>query len=282
MLRTLLEEGRFCVAPGVFDGLSARIADAQGFDALYLTGYGVSASLLARPDAGFLTAQHMTDRIWRINQVTNTPLIADADTGFGGVAQVEECVLGYERAGAEAIQIEDQEFPKRCGHTKDKRVIELEEAAKKIKVACDARSSNDFLVVARTDALTPLGLEDAVRRGDAYLEAGADILFIEAPATPEQFASIADRFKGTWLLANIVEGGKSPTLSAGELESMGYAIGIFPVYGLAVAAQSLAEAMGALKRTGDVGATAAPRVSFEELNRIVGFEDVWALDDRVK
>ena len=280
MLRTLLSEGHFCTVPGVFDGVSAKIADAQGFPALYLTGYGVSASLLGRPDAGYLTMDHMVDRIRRITAVTSTPLIADADTGFGGIANVEACVLGYEHAGAQAIQIEDQEFPKRCGHTKNKSVIDADEAALKIKVACDSRSSADFLVIARTDALSVLGLDEALRRGERFLEAGADILFIESPQTETEFEAIARRFEGRWLLANLVEGGRSPLLPASRLRSLGYQIALYPVFGLSVMIESLTEAYAALDQEGDVTRVEAARANFDVVNEVVGFPGVWALDEQ--
>src|SRR5690606_20933234 len=168
-------------APGVFDMISAKIADSMGFDALYMTGFGTVASYLGLPDAGLATYTDMVSRVRQIAEGTKTPLIADGDTGYGGLLNVDFTVRGYEAAGAAAIQIEDQEYPKKCGHTPGRRVIPIEDAVRKIKVAVEARSSNDFLIIARTDARTSLGLDEALRRGEAFAKAGADLIFIESP-----------------------------------------------------------------------------------------------------
>ena len=180
-LRQRLEAGVLVQAPGIYDGFSARIADPMGFGALYLSGYATSASLLGKPDAGYLTATHMADRVRTICDVIKTPLIADADTGFGGIVNVEETVRAYEAAGVSAIQLEDQRFPKRCGHTKNREVIDLSEAAAKIQIALETRNSKDFLIIARTDARTSLGFDEALRRCEAFRDAGADILFLGKP-----------------------------------------------------------------------------------------------------
>ena len=281
-LKTKLKNGTFVIAPGVFDGLSARIADAQGFHALYMTGYGVSASLLGKPDAGYLTATHMADRVRMICASTTTPLIADADTGFGGLVNVEEAVRSYEAGGAAVIQLEDQEFPKRCGHTKNRTVIDLSEAVSKVQMAVRSRMSPDFMIMARTDARTSLGLDEALRRGDAFRKAGADILFIESPESPDEMARIGDEFKGTFLLANMVGGGRTPLLSAEELKELGFHIAIHPVYGLAAAAATYQAAYGHLHRAGNQEGAPVPLMPFDELSKTVGFEDVWALDDEFK
>ncbi len=211
-LRERLNAGEFIVAPGVYDMISALCADRMGFPALYMTGYGVSASHLGLPDAGLASYRDMVSRVEVIAQGTKTPLIADADTGFGGLLNVDYAVKGYERAGAAAMQIEDQEFPKRCGHTPGRRVVPMEDMVRKIRVAVAARDARDFLIVARTDARTTLGLDEAIRRGEAFAEAGADILFIELPESEEEMATICSRLKGTPLLANMVEGGRTPVL----------------------------------------------------------------------
>ncbi len=281
-LKTKLKNGTFIIAPGVFDGLSARMADAQSFHALYMTGYGVSASLLGKPDAGYLTANHMADRVRTICAATNTPLIADADTGFGGLVNVEEAVRSYEAGGAAVIQLEDQEFPKRCGHTKNRTVLPLDEAAAKIQIAAQSRVSSDFMIMARTDARTSLGLDEALRRGDAFREAGADILFIESPESPDEMARIADEFKGTWLLANMVGGGRTPLLSAKDLKELGFHIAIHPVYGLAAAAATYQSAYAHLKETNNQDGAPVGLMEFEDLNKAVGFEAVWALDEKFK
>src|SRR5262249_31422333 len=210
--------------------ISARIADGMGFDALYMTGFGVVASHLGLPDAGLASYTEMVGRVHQIASGTKTALIADGDTGYGGLLNVDFTVRGYEAAGAQAIQIEDQEFPK-CGHTPGRRVIPLADAVNRIKVAAEARSSRDFLLIARTDARTSLGLDEALRRGEAFLKAGADILFIESPESEEEMARIGRTFDVP-LIANMVEGGRTPVLDKNELERLGFKIAIFPPSGL--------------------------------------------------
>src|SRR5262252_1606936 len=188
-LKKALASKGLLVTPGVYDVISARIADGLGFSALYMTGFGVSATL-GLPDAGLASYTEMVERVQQICQNTTTPLICDADTGFGGLLNVERTVRGYEAAGAAAIQIEDQVFPKRCGHTPGRRVVPLEDMVRKVQVAAASRSSPDFLIVARTDARTSLGLGEALRRGEAYAKAGADVLFIESPESEEEMLKI--------------------------------------------------------------------------------------------
>src|SRR5690349_6862655 len=192
-LRPALASKKFIAAPGVFDLISALVADRMGFEALYVTGYGTVASSLGLPDAGLATYTEMLERISRIVAMTKTPVIADADTGYGGLLNVRHTVRGYEAAGVAAIQLEDQEFPKKCGHTPNRRVIPMAEMVRKIRVASDARASKDFLIIARTDARTSLGLDEAIARGVAYAEAGADIIFIESPESEQELAEIAKR-----------------------------------------------------------------------------------------
>lgn len=276
-LRNRLKAGEFILAPGVYDGLSALSADKMGFGALYLTGYGTSASLLARPDSGYLTATHMADRVRTLCSAIGTPLIADADTGFGGLINVEAAVQDYERAGASGIQLEDQLFPKRCGHTKNREVIARDEAVAKIRMAAEARDSANFLIVARTDAYASHGLDECFVRAEGFLEAGADILFIESPAHEDDLAAIAQRFEGAWLIANMVEGGTTPILPSETLHQMGFSIAIYPVAGLAAAAAALETVYAGLKSQ---DAIAGERLSFPELNSLIGFERIWALDQR--
>ena len=276
-LKADLSAGKFVVAPGIFDGLSARIADHAGFDALYMTGYGVSASLLGKPDAGYLTATHMADRVRTFCSVINTPLIADADTGFGGLVNVQEAVRAYEHAGASAIQLEDQQFPKKCGHTKNRTVIDIDEAVTKIKVAVDTRDSSDFLIIARTDARSSLGLDEALRRAEKFLEAGADILFVESPHSEEELQKIGRYFMGGWLLANMVEGGYTPILSSEDLAKMGFNIAIHPVMSLQAVAQNLTDVYGQFAKR---ERHTVPHMTFDKLTQVVGFEDVWLLDEK--
>src|SRR5512132_1459092 len=221
-LKSVLDAGEFVVAPGVFEMFSAKIADRLGFKALYMTGYGISASHLGLADAGLVTYRDMVERARTIAQGTRTPLIADADTGFGGLLNVRETVRGYEAAGVQAIQIEDQETPKKCGHTPNRRVVPLGAAVKRVEVAVESRRSDDFLIIARTDARSGLGMDEALRRAQAFAKAGADILFVEAPESEEEFRRIGGELGGSAkLLANMVPTGKSPVLSADKLKSFG-------------------------------------------------------------
>ncbi len=275
-LKKRLEAGDLVQAPGIYDGFSARIADAMGFGALYLSGYATSASLLGKPDAGYLTATHMADRVRTICDVIETPLIADADTGFGGIVNVEETVRAYETAGASAIQLEDQRFPKRCGHTKNRDVIDLSEATAKIQIAAEARKSKDFLIIARTDARTSLGLDEALRRCEAFRNAGADILFLESPESEKELEEIGKAFPKTWLLANMVDGGSTPLAPPDTLQRLGFSVAIYPLIGLTAAAIALQHSYADLQN----GTANTNRMPFEELNRTVGFERIWALDER--
>ena len=273
-----LQQPRLISAPGVFDMISAKIADIMGFDALYMTGYGVVASHLGLPDAGLATYSDMVDRVGTIARGTRTPLIADADTGYGGLLNVDFAVRGYERAGAQAIQLEDQEFPKKCGHTPGRRVIPVSEATAKIRVAVAARSSRDFLIIARTDARTTLGLDEALRRGEAFLRAGADIIFIEAPETVEELQHIGRTFFGAPLLVNMVEGGRTPLLSRNELQSIGYKIAIFPVAGLLAAAAAMRSVFNTIRIEGSTEAWPGEFFPFDDFSKLMGFERIWEFE----
>jgi 2-methylisocitrate lyase-like PEP mutase family enzyme len=277
-LRAALIGKGLIVAPGVYDMISARIADGLGFQALYMTGFGVSASL-GLPDAGLATYTEMVGRVAQICQSCVTPVICDADTGFGGLLNLERTVRGYEAAGAAAIQLEDQVFPKRCGHTPGRRVIPLDDMVRKIKMTAATRASADFLIVARTDARTSLGLDEALRRGEAYARAGADILFIESPESEEEMARIG-RHLDVPLVANMVEGGRTPVLEKARLEALGYRIAIFPVTALLAAARALERAYGALKQAGSSGSLKDDLYGFDRFCRLAGFEHVWELEKK--
>src|SRR5262245_44599100 len=233
-IKAALKARDFIAAPGIYDLISALIADRMGFKALYVTGYGVVASYLGLPDAGIATYSDMVGRIGQIAQMTKTPIIADADTGYGGLLNVRHTVRGYEQAGVTAIQLEDQEFPKKCGHTPDRRVIPLDDMVQKIRVACDSRSSADFLIIARTDSRASLGLDEALRRGAAFARAGADMVFIEAPTSEAEIIAIAERIDAP-VLVNLVNGGRTPMLSAPRLAEIGCAAAIFPTAGFLAA-----------------------------------------------
>lgn len=278
-LRQRLAAGEFVTAPGVFDGISARVADRMGFPALYMTGYGTVASHLGLPDAGLASYTEMLGRVQTLASVTTTPLIADGDTGYGGLLNVQRTVRGYEQAGAAAIQLEDQEFPKKCGHTPGRRVIPMEDMVAKIRVAVESRNSSDFLIIARTDARTTLGLDEALRRGEAYAKAGADILFIESPESEEEMAKICASFD-TPCLANIVEGGRTPVVSRDRLVELGYAIAIFPATGFLAMGAALASVYGTLKTEGASVGVTAPMDDFMDFSRMMGFEEVWDFDKR--
>ena len=266
------------VTPGVYDMISARIADGLGFSALYMTGFGVSATL-GLPDAGLASYTEMVERVQQICEGITTPLICDADTGFGGLLNVERTVRGYERAGAAAIQIEDQVFPKRCGHTPGRRVVPTEEMVRKLEVAAASRTSADFLLIARTDARTSHGLDEALRRAEAYAKAGADILFIESPETEAEMARIGRHFDLP-LLANMADGGRTPILPKQRLKELGYKIAIFPATGLLAATKALQRVYGVLKDQGSSDRLAHELLTFEELCSLVGFEHVWEFEKR--
>jgi len=272
-----IKDGPLLIAPGVFDGISAKLAERAGCEALYMTGYGTVASALALPDAGLASFTEMLDRVQLLASATSLPLVADADTGYGGLLNIRRTVRGYEAAGAAAIQIEDQEFPKKCGHTPGRRVIPAADMAKKIEVAVDSRSSADFLVIARTDARTSLGLDEALRRGEAYARAGADMLFIEAPETEEEMRVIGRSFD-TPLLINLVEGGRTPIPSPDVLQEMGFRLAIFPATGFLAMGRALSDAYSRLCR--GLPAQAGSLYEFPEFHRLMGFEDVWAFERR--
>jgi len=265
-------------APGVFDLISAKIADRLGFDALYMTGYGVVASHLGLPDAGLATYSDMVGRVAQIAGATVTPLVADGDTGYGGLLNVEHTVRGYEAAGAVAIQLEDQEFPKRCGHMLGRRVIPAEDMAAKIRVACDARADPNFLVIARTDARTTLGSDEALRRGELYRAAGADLLFIESPESIEEMERVGREFAGVPLVANMVEGGRTPLLDAATLERIGYRLAIFPALGFLAAGAVLDKAYRGLREQGSSVGLDVELYPFKAFGELMGFDRISEFD----
>jgi len=273
-LRPLLDSGRIVMAPGTYDGLSARLAAQAGFHAVYMSGFGVSGSALGMPDIGLMTATEMADRARTMTEAAApVPLIADADNGHGGELNVARMVRLYEQAGVACIQIEDQVFPKRCGHMASKEVIDPNEAATKIRAAVAARRSDDFLIMARTDARAVIDMDEALRRGEAFLEAGADLLFIEAPQSMEELRRVADTFRGARLVANMVEDGRTPYLPVDELEKLGFAVALYPVSALLVAARQLQDCFAAMKRNGSLPENTA-RMGFAEYNRMIGLDEL--------
>ena len=267
------------VAPGVFEMISAKVADGLAPDALYMTGYGTVASALGLPDAGIATYRDMVGRAEAICSQTERPLIADADTGYGGLLNVAHTVQGYERAGVAAIQLEDQEFPKKCGHTPGRRVIPRADAVRKIEVAVDARSDPNFLIVARTDARTSEGLDEALRRAEAFVKAGADVIFVESPESEDEFERIGREIDAP-LLANMVESGRSPVLSADRLRKFGFAIAIYPGTGFLATAQVLQSVYTHIRDTGSSLGMDTPLYDIHDMHRMMGFEDVWAFEKR--
>ena len=243
----------------------------MGFEALYMTGYGTVASHLGLPDAGIATYPEMVCRIAAI------ALIADGDTGYGGLLNVQYMVRGYEAAGALAIQLEDQEFPKKCGHMLGRRVVPINDMVDKIKIAVSSRDDNNFLIIARTDARTALGLDEALRRAEAYARAGADILFIESPESIDEMRTIG-RAVDRPLVANMVEGGCTPVADEKTLKELGYSIAIFPAFGFLAAGAALRSAYGYLKEHGSSVGADIPLYGFSEFSELMGFGAVAAFD----
>lgn len=281
-LAARLRREEILVAPGIFDMISAKIADRAGFDCLYMTGYGVVASSLGLPDAGLATYTDMVGRVQQFSQVTRTPFIADGDTGYGGLLNVQHTVRGYEAAGACGIQLEDQQFPKKCGHMLGRRVVSTEDMVAKLQVAVDSRTDANFLIVARTDARTTNGLDDALRRGEAYLKAGADVLFIESPESIEEMERIGAAFRGVPLLANMVEGGRTPLVEASRLQAMGYRIAIYPGLGFLAAAAACEQAYATLKKTGSSLNLPVPLFDFQKMSSLMGFDGVAEFDRKYR
>jgi 2,3-dimethylmalate lyase len=259
--------------------VSLRLADSMDFDALYMTGFGTVASHMGLPDAGIASYTDMLGCVRQMSTLARTPLIADGDTGYGGLLNVQHTVRGYEAAGAQAIQLEDQEVPKKCGHTPGRRVVPMADMVKKIQVAAATRSSKDFLIVARTDARTTLGLDEALRRGEAYAKAGADILFIESPENEAEMRRIGSAFDVP-LLANMVEGGRTPILDRAALEDIGYKLAIFPVTALLAATQAMEAVYRTLKAQGSSAGLSVPLTTFDDLTILMGFPEVHEFERR--
>lgn len=269
----------FTLAPGIFDFLSLRLAERVGFDALYLSGYASIASNLGLPDAGLASYAEMVAMAAKFAQATDVPLVADADTGFGGRLNLHHTVRGYERAGACVIQLEDQEFPKKCGHTTGRRVIDPAEMVVRIRIAAAAREDPNFLIAARTDARTTLGLDAAIARAQAYRAAGADLVFVESPESAEEFARIGAEVDAP-LIANMVESGRSPVLPAATLARMGFTVAIYPGTGMLAMNAALTRAFRALKEQGHSDGSAVPLATLQDMHTLTGFPDVWALEAR--
>ena len=279
-LREALTRGEFVAAPGLHDMMAAVIANKVGFDFVYASGFWLTASGYGLPDAGIATYTQMLDRVSTLARFANASVIADADTGYGGLLNVHHTVRGYEEAGVVGIQIEDQEFPKKCGHTPFKRVVPLIDMVEKVKVACEARRNpRETLIIARTDARQTDGFEGALKRAAAYGEAGADIVFVEALESEEEMRIACARLTKP-MMANMADGGKTPIRSKFELEALGYKLAIFPsMTGLAAAAAA-ESALRVLQTEGTSNSPKIPLFSFSEFNTLIGFEEVWAFERR--
>ncbi len=278
-LHARLSKGPILVAPGAYDALSARLIEQAGFPAVYASGAGASYSLLGAPDLGLLSFAEMLDQVRRIAQAVSIPVIADGDTGYGNALNVQRTVREFESAGADAVQLEDQGFPKRCGHLSEKTLIPLPEMVGKLRAAREARSSPDFLLIARTDALLLEGLDSALERLARYAEAGADILFLEAPPDTETFRKARARLPGT-LMANMVEGGRTPLLSARELAELGFQLVIFPGAAARTAAFAVGQMLSTLREAGTTREALGRMLMFDGLNAVVGLPQALATGRR--
>jgi methylisocitrate lyase len=281
-IRELIKKEEILILPGIYDALTAKIAEKAGFKGILMGGYSISATRLGQPDVGFLTMSEMASQIKIISDAVDIPLIADGDTGYGNPLNVMRTVREYEKAGASGIILEDQQWPKRCGHMEGKQVIPKEEHIKKIEAALEARSSTEFVIIARTDSLAVTGIEEAVERGKAYRDAGADVVFIEAPRSLEELSIIRKSIRDVPLVANIIEGGKTPYLSARALREMGYEIMFCGLTAVLVIAKAFMEAMTYLKREGSTQGWLERMYTFSEFNELIGIKEFSILENRYK
>ena len=277
-LRALLNKGGLITAPGVYDGLSARIAEAAEFEALYISG-GAIARSMGYPDVGLVTQTEMIKRLEEIRAVTSLPLIVDADTGYGNAINVVRTIRAYERAGAAALHIEDQVEPKRCGHYEGKEIVSAHEMEQKIRAAVEAREQGELVIIARTDARAVIGLEAAIERGNAYAETGADMIFVEAPQSVEEIERIAQEVKVP-LLINMFWGGKTPLVPADQLAALGYRLMIVPSDLQRAAIRAMQRAAAVIRQDGNTAAMAEEMVSFVEREEVIGKSDIEALQKR--
>ncbi|HKA33722.1 MAG TPA: isocitrate lyase/PEP mutase family protein [Candidatus Binatia bacterium] len=280
-IRDALHQKGVLVMPGVYDCLSAKIASRSGFEVIFITGYSVSATFLGEPDFGLLTQTELLAASQRICSVTPLPVIVDADTGYGNAVNVIRTVRELIRGGAAGMFLEDQIWPKRCGHMKGKQVVPLEEYLKKLHAAIDARGKDDFFIVARTDARQALGLEEAIRRGRAFKEAGADAVFIEAPNTKEEMREIGRSVPGP-LVANMIERGVTPTMGPEELKGLGFQLIVWPLGPLYASARALENVYSTLRRAGTTHEIMDRLISFEDFHDIIGLKEKYALDEKYK
>ena len=271
-LKQLLARRQLLIAPGVFDGLSARLVEEAGFEAIYLSGGAVARSM-GVPDIGLVTMSEVIERAVQVVAAVKIPVIADADTGYGNAINLVRAVREFERAGVAAIHIEDQVTPKRCGHLEGKEVISLAEMEKKLAAALQSRSDPDFIIIGRTDSRAIHGLDDAIRRGKSFARLGVDAVFVEAPQSEAEMETIARSIPEVPLMVNMFKGGKTPLLPASRLEKMGFRIAIFPSETQRAAIYAMREALALLKRDGSTEAMDDRLATFKERDRIVGLEE---------
>jgi carboxyvinyl-carboxyphosphonate phosphorylmutase len=280
LLATALADREPLVVPGCYDALGARLIEQAGFDAVYMTGFGTTASLLGRPDVGLLGMSEMVDNARRIAAAVSLPVVADADTGYGNALNVIRTVGTYERAGIAGIHIEDQVTPKKCGHMENKTVIDADAMTAKIRAALAARENDDFVLITRTDARAPHGLDEAIRRAHAFIEAGADVLFVEALQDEDEIARVAAEFAGLPLLFNWAEGGKTPPLSYDDIAELGFAVIIMPIGTLLAAAAAMQSFLARLKQTGTPAPFADELMGFGAFTDLIGLPEIADLEAR--
>ncbi|MDR1194330.1 MAG: isocitrate lyase/PEP mutase family protein [Peptococcaceae bacterium] len=278
-LKHLFQSGKLIVAPGAHDALTAKIIGKTGFDAVYMTGYGQSASHLGDPDVGLMTMSEMVARANAFVEASGVPVVADADTGFGNAVNVIRAVREYEKAGVAVIQLEDQVMPKKCGHMTGRQVITKEEMVGKIKAAADTRIDPDFMIMARTDARTVHGIEEALERGAAYQEAGADIIFIESPESEEEMKKINEVIT-VYTLANMVEGGRTPLLPNHKLAALGYDLVIYPTASTYVTTKAMIDLMEGLKRDGTTASMIDRMIPFPQFNDLIGLPRIREIETK--
>ena len=278
-LRELLKRDEALMAPGAFDPMAAKLVERAGFEAVYMTGGGTALARVGMPDVGLITMTEMVQNAAAIAEAVSIPLIADADTGYGNQLNVRRTVREYERAGVAGIHLEDQIFPKKCGHLLGKRLIPIEEAVQKIRAAVDVRQDSDFLIIARCDALLVAGMEEAVRRGQAYLEAGADMLFIESPRSMEEIETIPRRLKGMHLF-NMASSGKTPFLSVKDVTRLGFKLMILPNFATLAAIKAMREVLAVMKASGSAAGVLDRCATFQEFFDLGGLSEVQELEAR--
>lgn len=278
-IRESFRAGRFIVAPGAHDALTAKIIGKLGFDAVYMTGYGQSASHLGQPDVGLMTLSEMVARAANIVEASGIPVIADADTGFGNAVNVTRTVREYEKAGVAVIQLEDQILPKKCGHMTGRQIAPLEEMIGKIHAAVDTRVDPDLMIMARTDARTSQGIQAAIERGLAFKEAGADIIFIESPESEGEMAMINEQIDAL-TLANMVEGGRTPLLENEKLKAIGYDLVIYPTASTYVTTKAMVDLWEGLKRDGTTAKMIDQMIPFPRFNELIGLNEIREMESR--